>query len=505
MIVVDGRTDLEKLKELLAEPEQDSLDFKGELDLQSERHRLDFVKDVVSMSNIPQGGYLLFGVDDDQHPCQEVGSYPDRTGTDSAKLSDIVGKYVDGEVIVIGQWYEDDGHEMLLVNVRGREDGLPLPFTEDGKYQNDKHHECFVFRKGQIYIREGASNALLKHSNWTRVLASHDHRIREESRADVDRVLRTLATTLGQGREMASTPLLMEMPLDAFADAVGANLTSSTPLAVTRFTHDAENALVAGGNAFIPALDRMTIAALQCLYSDMDDLASSIVDSLFTAFSGLGPSDAQARLDIVTRVYILGSMAVRCGSWTFLHDLVLRPISSPGFPDYILSSWIRQGQVEASRAGLLDDVEDSGLMISLARELMVDQPAFRPDVKDTMISSSGDPGPDDVLLNTLAQFDLIYCLLVLAEGSHLKNCYPASSALDQQRVEPIANRIAGGQDARKELFPTSSDEDVAAAFVECWRMAESQNMQIGRTWWGLPGPVEAFAEHAGNEGRPSAS
>lgn len=59
---------------------------------------------------------------------------------------------------------------------------------------------------------------------------------------------------------------------------------ASTPLAVTRFTPDTENALVAGGNTFIPALDRMTVAALQCLYSGMDDPASSIVGSLFTTY-----------------------------------------------------------------------------------------------------------------------------------------------------------------------------------------------------------------------------
>lgn len=65
MIVVDGRTDREKLLELLQAPEQTHLEFKAELDLAAKQDELNFVKDAVSMTNRPPGGYIVLGVSDD--------------------------------------------------------------------------------------------------------------------------------------------------------------------------------------------------------------------------------------------------------------------------------------------------------------------------------------------------------------------------------------------------------------------------------------------------------
>lgn len=61
MIVVDGRTDVEKLRELLLEPEQTHLDFKTTVDLTNTKDKLEFVKDAVSMANRPPGGYIIVG------------------------------------------------------------------------------------------------------------------------------------------------------------------------------------------------------------------------------------------------------------------------------------------------------------------------------------------------------------------------------------------------------------------------------------------------------------
>ncbi|MGO9927141.1 MAG: helix-turn-helix domain-containing protein, partial [Mycobacterium sp.] len=71
---VDGRTDYEKLVELLTFPEGRHLDFKAELDLGSTEAKMRFVKDVVAMSNCPPGGYILIGVDDDGKPCMPVAT-----------------------------------------------------------------------------------------------------------------------------------------------------------------------------------------------------------------------------------------------------------------------------------------------------------------------------------------------------------------------------------------------------------------------------------------------
>lgn len=64
MIVPDGRTDLEKLKELLGNPEQTHLDLKASVDLMTAADKLKFVKDAVTMASRPEGGYILIGVND---------------------------------------------------------------------------------------------------------------------------------------------------------------------------------------------------------------------------------------------------------------------------------------------------------------------------------------------------------------------------------------------------------------------------------------------------------
>ena len=62
MVIVDGRTDVEKLKELLATgTECNELEFKEMLDLTKKKDELNFVKDAVSMFNRYPGGYIVIG------------------------------------------------------------------------------------------------------------------------------------------------------------------------------------------------------------------------------------------------------------------------------------------------------------------------------------------------------------------------------------------------------------------------------------------------------------
>lgn len=67
-IVVDGRTDYDKLIELLGLPEHTHLDFKAKVDLTVTEDKVKFVNDAVSMSNRPPCGYILLGVDDGGTP-----------------------------------------------------------------------------------------------------------------------------------------------------------------------------------------------------------------------------------------------------------------------------------------------------------------------------------------------------------------------------------------------------------------------------------------------------
>lgn len=88
-VTVDGRTDMEKLIELLGEPEQEHLDFKEDVDLSKSEDKVKFVKDVVAMSNCPPGGYLLIGVSDAGEPVAPIRTF-DRKRFDGARLNDLI-------------------------------------------------------------------------------------------------------------------------------------------------------------------------------------------------------------------------------------------------------------------------------------------------------------------------------------------------------------------------------------------------------------------------------
>lgn len=111
MIVVDGRTDEEKLRELLAAgTEETALDFKSTLDLsrRTSKDSLEFIKDCIAMGNLPGGGYIVIGVDGRGRPAHDQPPVDVRQ-FDSADLRNRVAKYVDAPVHILSQHHEVDG------------------------------------------------------------------------------------------------------------------------------------------------------------------------------------------------------------------------------------------------------------------------------------------------------------------------------------------------------------------------------------------------------------
>ena len=104
---------------------------------------------------------------------------------------------------------------------------------------------------------------------------------------------------------------------------------------------------------------------------------------------------------------------------------------------------------------------------------------------------------DDVLLNSLVQFDLAYCLIAQAEGQGQARAYPTCAAFHQTRSAPLMELIARDPAVRTELLPQSSDEQVAQAMVDVTSMAEQQSWNFGSFWSGLPDAAEIFVQKHG--------
>lgn len=493
MIVVDGRTDREKLVELLQHPEETHLEFKSVLDLSTKQDELNFVKDAVSMANRPPGGYILIGVDDEGTPCLATGTIADRSLFDGARLGDTIRKYIEGEIHVISQVHELEEREVVLIYLPHHRDGLPVPMSKLGQFSEATRKPTVVFRPGELLVREGAKNTHIRHAHWNDLLSRRDRWLREEARSQVDTLIADLVTALRSAgsAEPALVPLTDGMAPDAFREAVISHLEADNDVRLRQFLGHA-TAHFTRAEDRSGALEQITILIAQAMYFEKSLITEMAVNKLFDAYTQLGRGDHAVRLEIVTRVYVLGSLAVRLKQWKVVRSLVLRPYP-PNDIGYAYSSWIRHGQVEGSRNELFPK-NKGGMMISAARDLMSDEPHLRPDLPDSAIPDPAQLMDNDILLNSLCQFDILYCLIVAAEGQHDGGAYPAASALNQYRADPAFNVVSGDAVARAEMFSKSNKQIIAQALTDVFTTAKEQSYKYGGFWRSLPQGAQQFVD-----------
>lgn len=115
VIVPDGRTDEEKVRQLLGSPEQTHLDFKGTLDLSITKDRVEFVKDAVTMGNRPPGGYIVIGVDDSGRLCIPADELVKPRQFDAANLNQKVRAFIEHQTMIISQIHKIDDHDVVVV------------------------------------------------------------------------------------------------------------------------------------------------------------------------------------------------------------------------------------------------------------------------------------------------------------------------------------------------------------------------------------------------------
>ncbi|MFV8165304.1 helix-turn-helix domain-containing protein [Mycobacterium sp. 134] len=227
MIVADGRTDAEKLQQLLVAPEETHLDFKSSVDFSNTKDRIEFVKDAVSMANRPPGGYILIGVTDDGKPAIPAGTLVNPRQFDGANLNQQVRKFIEAEIHIVSQLHTIDEHDFVLVWVPHHRDGLPVPMSATGQYKDHKNRDKVVFREGDVLVREGPANVLLRHVHWKDILKEHDAQVRAEAEKVAQGMLRTFLEERANARSpKAPAPLLMDMDNNTFAAAVIEHLES---------------------------------------------------------------------------------------------------------------------------------------------------------------------------------------------------------------------------------------------------------------------------------------
>lgn len=494
----DGQVSEEKLAELLAfGAEHSSLDFKKELNLNEPLKKLDFIKDCAAMMNQPQGGYLVIGANDDGTPAQGYVT-PTKEMFDSAALTEIVRPYVDAPIDIRAQVHTlqlaGELAQMAVIYIAPPADGIPAVMAKDGITKAQSGTNVTRFSRGVVFTREGTSNAVVTHKTWGNVLANFRSQQRAESRQDVDALIRRTLQMVGTSG--APPTIVPDLGMDAatFADAVSMTLTDGNIRSLKKFFVAAKNAYLQGegDEQRTIALNRIAaVAAEAVIVGDIGavklamDVLSNLYESyLLTPGRTAGKQGAAAEwLAMILRVIAVGAAAVRNGLYGALPTIVLRPI---GDSVYSYRSWIRHAITEASRASLLvrsDETEKGGNLIAMSAALLRHSSDLRPDLH---IADDGES--NEVFLDSLCQFDFLWCCLSLAASEDTSSSaayYPSCAAYHQTRITPALHLIENNAEIRAEIFRDISNQRIADSILEVIEMAKKQSWTYGGWWGGL--------------------
>ena len=493
----DGKVGEEKLGELLAlGAEKPYLDFKIELDLRDPVKKLDFVKDCAAMMNLPRGGYLVIGANDDGTPAQGAIA-PTKEMFDSAALTQIVRGFVDAPVDIRSQVHTltVKGVQacMVAIYVAPPADGIPAVMSKTGMVPSPAGGKPIVrFNEGTVFTRMGTTNALVTHQTWRQVLSNFRDYERADARHDSDELLRRVVQ--GFGTTAAPSPVVPDLGMDAatFTESVRSALVQDHERIVRRFLVTAKGVYLSGASdeERTATLNRIAAVAVEALL--LGDLAvvKHSIDALFDLYQShlllstrtQGKEHAAARwLEIILRIMAIGAAAVRSGMYEAIPVIVLRRI---GDDTYSYRSWIRHGLTEASRGNLFVRSDESGTggnLIAFSADLLLENPELRPDVPLEAISESV-----DAFLDSLCQFDFLWCSLSLAavgDGSTSAAFYPSCAAYHQHRVMPAIHKIESDPETRGAVFADIADHQIANAILSVIEMASRQSWNYGG-WWG---------------------
>ena len=494
----DGQVGEEKLGELLAVgAELPSLDFKRELDLGDPVKKLDFIKDCAAMMNLPRGGYLVIGANDDGSAAQGAQE-PTKEMFDSAALTQIVRGYVDSPVDIRAQVHtlelEGQPAHMAVIYVAPPADGIPAAMSKPGAVPNQQGGKpTFRFHQGMVFTREGTANAPVSHRTWGQVLANFRHQQRAESRQDVDALIHRTVQMLGSSS--SPSQIIPDLAMDAatFTESVRAALTNGNGRAVRRFLVTAKNEYRTGEEAGRTAtLDKIAGAGAEAVLMRDLVVVQDVLDTLYELYTEflIGPNSTSGKtgapqrwLEIILRTMAIGSAAVRARMYQAIPTIVLRKI---GDDVYSYRSWIRHGLTEASRAGLLrsDPSSKGGNLIGFSADLLLERPELRPD-----LNLPGNSDLSEPILNSLCQFDFLWCCLSLASADSSASAafYPSCSAYHQHRITPIIHQLENDAQIRQDVFGDMPEQIIADSIVAVAENAHSQSLNYGGWWDGARG------------------
>lgn len=490
--VCDGRVDQEKLLELLrAEGEFSSLDFKREINLGDKRKKLEFIKDCAAMGNQPEGGYLVIGAEDDGVPVP--GTDLSGVNLDSAALKQIVEGYVDGHIDIRSQTHsvalQGVTYHLAVIYVAPPRDGFPLVTKKLGDASEGRP----VFQQGVVYTREGSQNVPASHKTWDQILHKLQQQVRSATRSDVDDLIHRVVKQMGTSGPAQPVAPDFDMDVSSFTAAVRNVLEANQPSLLKRVvikgssTYDQS---IEDEDRRSDVLDKLAVLACEaCLFDDTDTLVK-VTEALYKIYKRMDENSqirshkaARYGLEIISRIMVIGSLALRTENYQVLRSIVLKPM---GTPQYGFTSWIRHGLIAAANSSIPEDGKAGVVLISAARQILVDTPQLSPDYPITSTTEEAQPvSLPDVVIDSLLQFDFLWCCIALNEnpGGGFAEFYPGCSAYHQSRVQPIISKLDAADGTFRALtFGNAPDAQIARVIREVYDAAKDESYKYGGFW-----------------------
>jgi hypothetical protein len=461
---------VETLVDLLNEGgERAGLDYKARCDLNKTGEKVELVKDVGAM--LIRGGYIVIGSDDNGKPTGTVTEEEARL-FDQAVVQDKTQRYLAEGFEVRSARLEMDGNLFGLICVLPHPNGV-APMRMTGNYQDAQDRPVTAFTAGEVLARHGSRSDRWTAEDVREVIASLRAQEREVARAEfrADLIaLQTAMTEAGAVAAGAATALDWSLTPDVLCDAVIEQLRRQDRVPLLRLlqhaTRDGSEALRQQDFAdFDLILDHLACLAATLMTVEEVELAQRIIGVLADIYDGLfdangqpqtmlgATSSARAGLEIITRVWALGSVPTRQRRWSPIRELVSHRPAAYGADHY--TSWLFHGAVMAARADLLNDPKQPRRGVSvllLAREHCVRLPPLRPDLR---------ADDEDALMTSLCQFDLLACLVAIrmrietaASGSY----FAQFARWYAMRSDPAVIAVIEDGDARQHVFPYDDDQ-----------------------------------------------
>jgi len=489
-VVVEPILTEEKLRSLLAEKhEQSCLDYKRSLNLagnsSGRRDTVELAKDVAAMQSEPAGGYIVIGAEDQGVPVPDLT--PELAKQfDEATLRPKLGRYLAEPFTVRCARHDIDGNTVALIYVGPSEHGWCI-FQARGEYEDPPGKRTTVFRVGDVFVRHGTSSERWNDSDRQRlidrVVARHKEAWRAEMRGELDAMARR-DLSAGKLEELPSSAVTWKLDAKGFDKLVTElmrrnddiplrKLLLSLPLDADQLRSDESN------DELGTLLDRLTsVGALAIQFGRpewLDRVLATLVSTYDLGFDSNGyernsRSDISFWIDILARVYGLGALAVRLGDWSAVRKLADRRPRGESFRRY--GGWLKHGLTMSLRAEVL---ETGARLIDRGRDAVRTVAALHPDRQVD----------DEAILDSLCQFDVLGCLVVIGERgtADSRNFYPSFAGYYSRRTEPAIALLVTDVVMRRELFD-GDDRSLADALVAVLERAAKESFWSG-AWDGV--------------------